>query len=102
VWRAWSDPDEVMKWWGPQGVTSPRCRLVELQIGEDDLGELLSHVRRDDKRRDIGTSHVGSIRLTQYLHTPDWLELDKLPVLHGGILSISKGVRDSRPGGIAR
>jgi uncharacterized protein YndB with AHSA1/START domain len=27
VWRAWSDPDEVMKWWGPQGFTSPTCRM---------------------------------------------------------------------------
>jgi uncharacterized protein YndB with AHSA1/START domain len=27
LWRAWSDPDEVMKWWGPQGFTSPECRM---------------------------------------------------------------------------
>lgn len=27
VWRAWSDPDQVMKWWGPQGFTSPMCRM---------------------------------------------------------------------------
>lgn len=27
VWRAWSDPDEVMAWWGPQGFTSPMCRM---------------------------------------------------------------------------
>jgi uncharacterized protein YndB with AHSA1/START domain len=27
VWRAWSDPDEVMRWWGPQGFTSPTCRM---------------------------------------------------------------------------
>ena len=27
VWRAWSDADEVMKWWGPQGFTSPMCRM---------------------------------------------------------------------------
>lgn len=27
VWQAWSDPDEVMKWWGPQGFTSPTCRM---------------------------------------------------------------------------
>ena len=27
VWRAWSDPDEVMRWWGPQGFTSPMCRM---------------------------------------------------------------------------
>jgi uncharacterized protein YndB with AHSA1/START domain len=27
IWRAWSDPDEVMRWWGPQGFTSPECRM---------------------------------------------------------------------------
>lgn len=27
VWRAWSDADEVMRWWGPQGFTSPMCRM---------------------------------------------------------------------------
>jgi uncharacterized protein YndB with AHSA1/START domain len=27
VWRAWSDPDEVKGWWGPQGFTSPMCRM---------------------------------------------------------------------------
>ena len=27
VWRAWSDADLVMKWWGPQGFTSPLCRM---------------------------------------------------------------------------
>jgi uncharacterized protein YndB with AHSA1/START domain len=27
VWRAWSDPEQVMTWWGPQGFTSPECRM---------------------------------------------------------------------------
>ena len=27
VWKAWSDPDDVMRWWGPQGFTSPTCRM---------------------------------------------------------------------------
>lgn len=27
LWTAWSDPDDVMKWWGPQGFTSPTCRM---------------------------------------------------------------------------
>lgn len=27
VWRAWSDPDQVRAWWGPQGFTSPMCRM---------------------------------------------------------------------------
>jgi uncharacterized protein YndB with AHSA1/START domain len=24
VWKAWTDPDEVEKWWGPEGFTTPR------------------------------------------------------------------------------
>jgi uncharacterized protein YndB with AHSA1/START domain len=27
AWRAWSDPNEVQTWWGPQGFTSPTCRM---------------------------------------------------------------------------
>lgn len=27
VWRAWSDPEHVMRWWGPTGFTSPICRM---------------------------------------------------------------------------
>jgi uncharacterized protein YndB with AHSA1/START domain len=27
VWRAWSDPHEVMRWRGPHGFTSPTCRM---------------------------------------------------------------------------
>jgi uncharacterized protein YndB with AHSA1/START domain len=27
VWRSWSEPDDVMTWWGPQGFTSPMCRM---------------------------------------------------------------------------
>ncbi|WP_240420648.1 SRPBCC family protein [Paenibacillus periandrae] len=25
VWKAWTDPTLVMKWWGPAHYTSPRC-----------------------------------------------------------------------------
>jgi uncharacterized protein YndB with AHSA1/START domain len=27
VWRSWSEPDDVMTWWGPQGFTLPMCRM---------------------------------------------------------------------------
>ena len=27
VWKAWSDGDQVMKWWGPSGFTSPLCKM---------------------------------------------------------------------------
>lgn len=27
VWKAWSDPNEVMRWWGPDYFTSPVCKM---------------------------------------------------------------------------
>jgi uncharacterized protein YndB with AHSA1/START domain len=27
VWKAWSDPDQVMRWWGPTGFTSPLAKM---------------------------------------------------------------------------
>ncbi|MEW6195562.1 MAG: SRPBCC domain-containing protein [Bacteroidota bacterium] len=27
VWKAWTDPKHVVKWWGPEGFTSPTCKI---------------------------------------------------------------------------
>ncbi len=27
VWRAWTDPQHVMRWWGPKHYTSPSCKI---------------------------------------------------------------------------
>jgi uncharacterized protein YndB with AHSA1/START domain len=27
VWKAWSDPEYVMRWWGPTGFTSPSAEM---------------------------------------------------------------------------
>ncbi|WP_331236385.1 SRPBCC family protein [Natronorarus salvus] len=27
VWAAWTDPEEVAEWWGPEGFTVPRCEM---------------------------------------------------------------------------
>ncbi len=32
VWRAWTDPERVMRWWGPKGYTSPACE-IDLRVG---------------------------------------------------------------------
>lgn len=32
VWKAWTDPDRLMRWWGPEGFTSPACR-IDLRVG---------------------------------------------------------------------
>lgn len=32
VWRLWTDPKEVVKWWGPANYTSPSAEL-DLRVG---------------------------------------------------------------------
>lgn len=32
VWKAWTDPEMIMKWWGPEGFTSPYAS-VDFRVG---------------------------------------------------------------------
>jgi uncharacterized protein YndB with AHSA1/START domain len=32
VWKAWTEPEAVMRWWGPKGFTSPACQ-IDLRVG---------------------------------------------------------------------
>lgn len=32
VWQAWTDPEHLMRWWGPKIFTSPVCK-VDLRVG---------------------------------------------------------------------
>ena len=27
VWKAWAEPEHVMRWWGPKDFTSPSCKI---------------------------------------------------------------------------
>lgn len=32
VFEAWTDPDQAMSWWGPEGFTAPTCE-IDLRVG---------------------------------------------------------------------
>lgn len=32
IWQAWTDPEELKKWWGPDNVSVPECE-VDLRVG---------------------------------------------------------------------
>jgi uncharacterized protein YndB with AHSA1/START domain len=32
VWKAWTDPEHVVRWWGPNGFTNPVCE-VDARVG---------------------------------------------------------------------
>lgn len=40
VWKAWTVPEQVMKWWGPTGFTSPSCK-IDFREG----GKFIFHMR---------------------------------------------------------
>jgi uncharacterized protein YndB with AHSA1/START domain len=40
VWQAWTEPEQVMKWWGPRGFTSPSCK-IDFREG----GKFVFHMR---------------------------------------------------------
>jgi len=32
LWRAWTDPEQMKQWWGPEGFTNPVCDL-DVRVG---------------------------------------------------------------------
>jgi uncharacterized protein YndB with AHSA1/START domain len=32
VWKAWTEPEHFMRWWGPKDFTSPACK-IDLRVG---------------------------------------------------------------------
>ena len=40
VWRAWTEPEHMMRWWGPKGFTTPHCE-IDFRVG----GKMLNCMR---------------------------------------------------------
>lgn len=52
VWKAWTDPEMIKQWWGPEGFTAPSAK-VDLRVG----GEVyLCHAR--SSRNNLEQGHV--------------------------------------------
>jgi uncharacterized protein YndB with AHSA1/START domain len=32
IWKAWMDPELMMRWWGPKGFTAPAC-TIDFRVG---------------------------------------------------------------------
>ena len=32
VWKAWTEPERIMRWWGPQDFTAPSC-TIDFRVG---------------------------------------------------------------------
>jgi uncharacterized protein YndB with AHSA1/START domain len=50
VWRAWTEPELVMRWWGPKGFTSPVSK-IDFRVG----GKYVSCMRSPEGKEYWGT-----------------------------------------------
>jgi uncharacterized protein YndB with AHSA1/START domain len=46
VWKAWTDPAELMRWWGPKNFTAPVSE-IDLRVGGSYLNCMMSPEGRD-------------------------------------------------------
>ena len=46
VWKAWTEPDRMMRWWGPKGFTSP-VHKIDFRVGGEYLGCMRSPEGQD-------------------------------------------------------
>jgi uncharacterized protein YndB with AHSA1/START domain len=46
VWKAWTKPESLMRWWGPKNFTAPVCR-IDLRVGGAYLNCMRSPEGRD-------------------------------------------------------
>ncbi len=62
VWKAWTEPERFMRWWGPKIFTSPECQ-IDLRVG----GRFLWCMQWPDGRRNYTTGEYREIVTFQRL-----------------------------------
>jgi len=66
VWRAWTEPEMVKRWWGPKGFTAPSSE-IDLRIG----GRYLSCMRAPDGKDYWSTGTYREIRPLEMIVATD-------------------------------
>jgi uncharacterized protein YndB with AHSA1/START domain len=83
VWAAWTRPEMLMRWWGPEGFTAPVCK-VDLRVG----GTYLFCMRSPDGRDTWSTGVYREIAEPERLVCTDAFADEKgnvVPASHYGM-----------------
>lgn len=83
VWRAWTEPEHFMRWWGPFDFTAPVCR-IDLRVG----GRYLAAMRDSSGRDYYSTGEYREIAPPERLvYTDSFADADGniVPGSHYGI-----------------
>lgn len=73
VWKTWSDPELVMRWWGPKGFTSPSCKM-DFREGGTTL--VCMRAPKEFGGQDIYNtwSYTKIVPMERIEHTLDWAD----------------------------
>jgi uncharacterized protein YndB with AHSA1/START domain len=92
VWRAWTEPEEYKKWWGPKSFTCPFCQ-IDLRVG----GKYLSSMKAPDGSEFWTTGEYREIDpLRRIVYTDSFADKDGniVPSSHYGMSSEIPQVMD--------
>jgi len=65
VWKAWTDPQYVMQWWGPKDFTAPVCKM-DFRVG----GKFLCCMRAPDGQESGMVVNTTRLFCTRRLFPP--------------------------------
>lgn len=85
VWKAWTEPEHFMKWWGPKSFTTPVCK-VDLRVG----GKYLYCMRSPEGQNFWGTGVYREIvPLERIAYTDSFADAEGnlVPPTHYGFAS---------------
>jgi uncharacterized protein YndB with AHSA1/START domain len=74
VWKAWTDPTLLARWWGPKSFTNPVCE-ADVRVG----GKILIHMQAPD-----GTVHPMTGTFDE-IAEPECLVFRAVPVDRSGV-----------------
>lgn len=57
VWKAWTDPEEYKKWWGPEGFSAPVIK-IDFRVGGTFLGCMRGKMAPDAPEQDFWSGGV--------------------------------------------
>lgn len=78
VWKAWTEPEHFMEWWGPKDYTCPFCE-IDLRVG----GKYLNCMRSPDGKEYWGTGVFREIIPMERIVFTDSFADEKGNVVHG-------------------
>lgn len=72
VWKAWTEPERLMRWWGPKHFTSPVCK-IDFRVG----GKYL-FCMRDPEGKDYWSTGVFReiVPMKKFVYTDSFADAD--------------------------